>query len=121
MRSIQTSSGGDTRYVPLLRRQVKELKENFAELIPSRRRSASPMPRGCDGRMRDAGAEVERIIKDDMSWLSELDQKKLLLTLQIMRRFEIDYMLNRRLNIQEFIDEVKTFNKISGRSSRPTS
>jgi methyl-accepting chemotaxis protein len=110
----QSSSGGDKRYVPLLRRQVKELKENFAELITEQQTLGFTDAEGLRGKMRDAGAAVERIIHDDMSWLSELDQKKLLLMLQVMRRLETDYMLNRRLNIQAFNDEVKTFNQHLG-------
>src|SRR5262245_50689381 len=62
------------------------------------------------GRMREAGAAGERIIHDDMSWLSALDQKRLLLTLQVMRRLETDYLLNRRLNIQAFNYESNKFN-----------
>jgi methyl-accepting chemotaxis protein len=110
----RSSSGGDKRYVPLLRRQVKELKENFAELVTEQEALGFTDTEGLRGRMRDAGAGVERIIHDDMSWLAELDQKKLLLTLQVMRRLEADYMLNRRLNIQAFNDEFKRFNDVVG-------
>ena len=110
----QSASGGDKRYVPLLRRQIKELKENFAELITEQQALGFNDNEGLRGKMRDAGAAVERIIHDDMSWLSELDQKKLLLSLQVMRRLETDYLLNRRLNIQAFNDEHKTFNQHLG-------
>ena len=39
------------------------------------------------GRMRNGDA-IERIINEDMSWLSEADAQKILISLMMMRRYE---------------------------------
>ena len=38
---------------------------------------------------------MERIVNEDMSWLSDADQKKILVPLMLMRRFEVEYRLTR--------------------------
>ena len=63
--------------------------------------------------MTKAAASVERIIHDDMSWLSEGDAHKLLVSLLTMRRYEAEYRLTRSTLMQTvFFDEFKKFQKI---------
>ena len=38
---------------------------------------------------------MERIVNEDMSWLSDADQKKILVPLMLMRRHEVEYRLTR--------------------------
>ena len=60
--------------------------------------------------MTKAAASVERIIHEDMSWLSERDAHKLLISLLTMRRFEAEYRLSRSTLMQTvFFDEFKKF------------
>ena len=73
-------------------------------------------------RMRMAATAVERIINEDMSWLTKTDAQRLLVSLLIMRRYESDYRLTRTSFAQaEFFDELKTFNRDAGGSSPPKS
>ena len=39
---------------------------------------------------------MERIVNEDMSWLSDADQKKILIPLMLMRRYEVEYRLTPR-------------------------
>jgi methyl-accepting chemotaxis protein len=63
--------------------------------------------------MTKAAASVERIIHNDMSWASEGDAHKLLVSLLTMRRYEAEYRLTRSTLMQTvFFDE---FNKFENR------
>jgi methyl-accepting chemotaxis protein len=63
--------------------------------------------------MTKAAASVERIIHDDMSWMSEADAHKLLVSLLTMRRYEAEYRLTRSTLMQTvFFDEFKKFQKL---------
>ncbi len=65
--------------------------------------------------MTKAAAAVERIIHDDMSWMSEADAHKLLVSLLTMRRYEAEYRLNRSTLMQTmFFDEFKKFQNDRG-------
>ena len=45
--------------------------------------------------MRISATAVERIINEDMAWLTKADSQKLLVSLLVMRRYESDYRLTR--------------------------
>src|SRR5437667_9053075 len=63
--------------------------------------------------MIEAPAAVERLMNEDMCWLSTSDSSKLLLWLLKMRHFEADYRLDQsQVNYQFFINEFNVFNKI---------
>ncbi len=62
--------------------------------------------------MRISATTVERIINEEMSWLTKTDAQRLLVSLLVMRRYESDYRLTRtRLAHAEFFDELKAFNE----------
>jgi methyl-accepting chemotaxis protein len=55
---------------------------------------------------------MERIVNEDMSWLSDADQKKILVPLMLMRRFEVEYRLTREDSTASlFKDEREKFEK----------
>ena len=61
--------------------------------------------------MRQTATGIERLINEDMAWLTKTDSQKLLVSLLIMRRYESDYRLTRTSIAKgEFFDEVKAFN-----------
>src|SRR5258707_8118781 len=63
--------------------------------------------------MTKAAASVERMIHDDMSWVTESDAHKLLVSLLTMRRYEAEYRLTRSTLMQTvFFDEFNKFEKI---------
>jgi hypothetical protein len=56
--------------------------------------------------MSKAAATVERLIHEDMSWMSEADAHKLLIPLLTMRRYETEYRLTRSTLMQVvFLDD----------------
>jgi methyl-accepting chemotaxis protein len=68
---------------------------------------------GIRNRMTKTAAAVERIINEDMSWLTESDQQKLLISLLTMRRYENEYRLTRGTILRIlFFDEFKKFQKL---------
>jgi methyl-accepting chemotaxis protein len=63
--------------------------------------------------MTKSAAAVERLIHDDMSWLTAGDQQKLLISLLTMRRYETEYRLTRGTILRiVFFDEFKNFQKM---------
>ena len=55
---------------------------------------------------------MERIVNEDMSWLSEADQRKILTPLMLMRRYEVEYRLTRADPVDSlFKDELAKFEK----------
>jgi methyl-accepting chemotaxis protein len=94
-----------------LRRRLTELKERFSSVLTEQEKLGFSENEGVQGRMERNSAAVERIINKEMLWLSDADQKKLLFSLLIMRRYEADYRLS-RLDIAHsmFFHELKNFN-----------
>jgi methyl-accepting chemotaxis protein len=68
---------------------------------------------GIRGRLNRAGAAIEKIINQDLTWVADEDAKKLMISLLTMRRFEAEYRLTRAPAIQwQFADEVAHFNAL---------
>jgi methyl-accepting chemotaxis protein len=97
-KSLEALAGGDAEHKNIggLQSRLKELKEQFAALVEEQKQLGFTDGDGIQLRMVSAAAAVERIINEDMSWLADAEQKKLLFSLLIMRRNEADYRLNQR-------------------------
>jgi methyl-accepting chemotaxis protein len=68
---------------------------------------------GIRGRLRDAGAAVETIIHQDLTWVADQDAGKLLISLLTMRRYEAEYRVSQAHQArQRLFDEVANFNAI---------
>jgi methyl-accepting chemotaxis protein len=94
----------------LLRGQLDEVAAQFGELVQNQKNLGYDDSEGTRARMTKAAAAVERIIHDDLSWISERDAYRLLASLLAIRRYEADYRLNRLSMIQiSFFDELKRF------------
>ena len=103
---------GERKEIDELRPRVGALKVRFEHLVQEQQALGFTEEQGIRKRMRDAAAAVERIINEDMAWLTKSDSQKLLVSLLIMRRYESDYRLTRTsLAISEFLGEVKTFDE----------
>ena len=97
--------------VASLRRRLTELKERFSGMLTEQEKLGYSANEGIQGRMEKNSAAVERIINKEMLWLSDADQKKLLFSLLIMRRYESDYRLSRQdIAHSMFFQEFKNFN-----------
>jgi methyl-accepting chemotaxis protein len=111
--SLEAIVRGDTehQHIGSLQDRLKEMKDKFAALVEEQEQLGFTKSDGIQQRMVSAAAAVERIINEDMSWLADADQKKLLFSLLIMRRHEADYRLNQRQYSRDlFFNEIKNFN-----------
>ncbi|MEX2034623.1 MAG: hypothetical protein WEA28_05470, partial [Xanthobacteraceae bacterium] len=100
------------KLVPL-KGQLDEIAKQFTGLTRAQEILGFTEADGTRNRMTKAAAAVERIIHEDMSWLSEADAQKLLISLLTMRRYESEYRLTRSTLMQVvFFDEFKNFNKL---------
>ena len=99
--------------------QLEEIAAQFDDLARNQKILGFTEAEGIRDRMTKAAAAVERIIHEDMSWLSEGDAHKLLISLLTMRRYEAEYRLTRSTLMQTvFFDEFKKFQEDRGRRRR---
>ncbi|MBI4275360.1 MAG: HAMP domain-containing protein [Rhizobiales bacterium] len=93
-----------------LRVRLDSVMSRFGEVVREQQLLGFTEDDGIRGRLQKSGLKVEGIINDNMSWVAELDAKRLLISLLSMRRYEADYRINRMLLIKKlFFDEYKKF------------
>ena len=78
-----------------LHTRLTDVSAHFANLVNEHVRLGFTEENGIRQRMKTAGTAVERIINQEMSWLAEIEAKKLLTSLLVMRRYEAEYRLER--------------------------
>ena len=92
---------------------LEEIAKQFDDLARNQKILGFTESEGIRDRMTKAAAAVERIIHEDMSWMSENDAHKLLVSLLTMRRYEAEYRLTRSTLTQTvFVDEFKKFKTV---------
>jgi len=92
--------------------RVANLKKQFEVLTAEQDNLGLTEFEGVQGSLRDNGNAMERIVNEDMSWLSESDQRKILTPLMLMRRFEVEYRLSRADSVLSlFKNELAKFEK----------
>ena len=96
-----------------LRGQLAEIAAQFADLTHRQEILGFTEAEGTRDRMTKTATYVERIIHEDLSWVSEADAQKLLVSLLTMRRYESEYRLTRStLPRVTFFSEFQNFNKL---------
>ena len=112
LRRIEGSAHASVRpEIEGLRKRIAEVNTRFSHLINEQKALGFSEDEGIRRRMRGSATAVERIINEEMSWLTKTDAQRLLVSLLVMRRYESDYRLTRtRLANAEFFDEFKAFN-----------
>jgi methyl-accepting chemotaxis protein len=85
----------DKQTLTSLEGRVRNLKTTFASLTAEQEELGLTEFEGIQGSLRDGGSAMERIVNEDMSWLSDADQRKILIPLMLMRRSETEYRLSR--------------------------
>jgi methyl-accepting chemotaxis protein len=96
LKTIQElASEAEKQNLALLEGRVASLKKTFADLAADQDELGLTEFEGTQGKLRDNGNAMERIVNEDMSWLSDADQKKILVPLMLMRRYEVEYRLTR--------------------------
>ncbi len=97
------------KFAPL-KSQLDEIAAQFSELAKNQKILGFTESEGIRDGMTRSAAAVERIIHEDMSWMSEADAHKLLISLMTMRRYEAEYRLSRSTLMQTvFFDEFNKF------------
>jgi methyl-accepting chemotaxis protein len=111
---LEASVNGTARkdLVPV-KAQLEEVAAQFDDLARNQKILGFTESDGVRSRMSKAAAAVERLIHDDMTWMSESDAHKLLVPLLTMRRYETEYRLTRSTLMQVvFFDEYKNFQTV---------
>ena len=77
-----------------MRQKLGELKLAFGYLADEQAELGFTEDQGTRKRLEDAAAGIEQAINDGMTWITQADREKLLLSLLTMRRQEAQYRLN---------------------------
>ena len=102
--------------IAILRARLVTVKTNFDALIKAQELLGFTDDDGLRRAIRDSAMAVERIIHEDMSWLSVADAQKLMVSLVTMRLYETEYRISRtELGQQLFIGEFQNFNRLLDR------
>jgi methyl-accepting chemotaxis protein len=108
----ELASESERQNLNLLEARVANLQKTFGALVADQDELGLTEFEGTQGKLRDGGNQMERIVNEDMSWLSDADQKKILVPLMLMRRFEVEYRLTREDSVASlFRDEREKFEK----------
>ncbi len=95
-----------------LRIKISVLKSNFERLLSEQKVLGWSFDDGIQGKLRDTASSVEKIINLDMSWLQEIEAKRLLMSLLVMRRYETEFRGERASFIEiSFYSEHENFAK----------
>jgi methyl-accepting chemotaxis protein len=93
--------------------QIAQVASNFLQLTQQQEALGLTDRDGVRSRLGEAGAAVETIIHQQLTWIAEQDAGKLLTSLLTMRRYEAEYRLSQAAPIrQQFFDEVAHFNAL---------
>jgi methyl-accepting chemotaxis protein len=111
----ELASEAEKQTLAALQTRVANLKAAFTALTAEQDELGLTEFEGIQGSLRDGGSLMERIVNEDMSWLSEADQRKILMPLMLMRRYEVEYRLSRADAIySSFKEELASFEKAFG-------
>jgi len=93
--TIQTSvDKSHAESIAGMSRDLTALREGFNNLVREQNTLGFDESAGLRRQLQVAGRAVERIINDSVSWLSEADTNKLMVTLLSMRHHEADFRAN---------------------------
>jgi methyl-accepting chemotaxis protein len=93
-----------------LKSQLREVATQFDDLVSNQKVLGFTDTDGIRSNLIKAGAAVERIIHDDMSWMTQDDANKLFYSLLTMQRYEAEYRVARSTLVETiFFDQFKNF------------
>ncbi|MEA2928500.1 MAG: methyl-accepting chemotaxis protein, partial [Hyphomicrobiales bacterium] len=108
-------SGDERPNLIALEGRVTNLKTTFGRLTAEQDELGLTEFEGIQGRLRDGGKVMERIANEDMSWLSDTDLRKVLTSIMLMRRYEVEYRLTRSESANtDFKQALKSFEEVFG-------
>jgi methyl-accepting chemotaxis protein len=98
---IEVHGGKDTLdIVAELRLRAHDIDANFGKAIDHQSRLGFGPDEGVQGRMTAASNALERIINEEMPGVLDWDAKNLLVSLLIMRRYELEHRITRQSTSQ---------------------
>ncbi len=114
-----SGNGMRTEDTATLLSQLSSLKKNFDQLVTEQQTLGYEDSNGLRGKLRNAGAAIERIINENMTWLDVTDARKLMMSLLIMRHYEAEYRLTpseltRLLFFKAYKAFTDTFDNVDG-------
>jgi methyl-accepting chemotaxis protein len=96
-----------------LSRSIADTQANFLTAKKEQANLGFTEADGIRGRLNRAGATIETIINQDLTWVADEDARKLMISLLIMRRYEAEYRLTRAPVIRwQFFNEIAHFNAL---------
>jgi methyl-accepting chemotaxis protein len=112
--TIESSLGEAERFgLGALGRSITAARDNFLTVKKEQENLGYTEADGIRGRLNRAGAAVETIINQDLTWVADEDARKLMISLLTMRRYEAEYRLTRAPAIRwQFLDEIAHFNAL---------
>src|SRR3954469_19147015 len=88
-------SEAERQNLTLLEGRVANLKTTFASLVANQDELGLTEFEGIQGSLRDSGAGIEQIVNFDLAGLSDADNRKIMIPLMLMRRYEVEFRLTR--------------------------
>ncbi len=102
-----------TRKLESIKATLLALKSNFTELVQLHEQLGFDETRGIQFRLGDVARTLEEVIREEMASVEMIEGQKLMTSFQLMRRYEVEYMLRHDLGIRTaFVAELENFNKI---------
>ncbi len=96
-----------------VRQKLGELKLAFGYLADEQTELGFSEDQGTRKRLDEAAAGIEQAINEGMTWITQVDRQKLLLSLVTMRRQEAQYRLNQSsATWEQFFKEFREFETI---------
>ncbi len=106
-------NGNDQTNLGAIERTFARMRQNFEELTKEYTRLGADNDAGIRAKVREAAADMERVIGLDMSWLPTETAHQLIETLLAMRRYEAAYALDRSFaDRASFNEEFGKFRKV---------
>ncbi|HEY6258653.1 MAG TPA: HAMP domain-containing protein, partial [Xanthobacteraceae bacterium] len=109
----QSESEAERFGLSTLAQSIADAQANFLTVKQNQEKLGFSEAEGIRGRLNGAGAAVETIIHQDLTWVADEDARKLLISLLTMRRYEAEYRLTRAPALRwQFLDEVAHFSAL---------
>jgi methyl-accepting chemotaxis protein len=123
------SSAADPRFtqtIVSLRQELMKLQDSFNELVSEQKALGFDRDSGLQAKLRENGNAVERIINENVNWLTEFDAQRLMLSLLTMRHQEAEYRLSQSELARQLFFAAKNqftalFDNIDGKAERKAS
>jgi methyl-accepting chemotaxis protein len=114
LHTIETSVGEDERPVlATLTRSIAAVQDNFLAVKKQQEILGFGETEGIRSRLNRAGAGVETMIDQELTWVADEDARKLMISLLTMRRYEAEYRLNQApATRRQFAEEIAHFNTL---------